>query len=402
MERNKQSVLWNVQYLVLLIAGTLNTTALFMSVPVLPQYMTGFGATYAITGLISGIGPLVSLVTRPLSGVLADRWHRKYLLMATSVLTGLTIAGYGVTQSIWILAVLRILNGIVFAVCNAALFSLASQTISLPRMGEGIGYISLTQILASALGPSLGLAVSEKFGAASCFLLSLLFSVLSVLILLPFRYEFRKTERKAGFRSIRLKDLLAVDLLPVSLMSGPFSLGNALVMTFLALLGTERAISNISVYFVINAAALILIRPLAGKLYDRKGLKPVLLPAFLADMAALALIAFSRSFWAIAVAAVLRAAGQGAGQPSIQAECIRMLGQERSGVATGTYYLGNDIFQSLGSMAGGAVLGALGHTALYLGGCAVSALFLLYYLVFQNRIFRAPEQSSASGGNPSV
>ena len=66
-----------------------------MSVPVLPQYMTGFGAGYAVTGLVSGIGPLVSLATRPLSGALADRWHRKYLLMATSLLTGLTIAGYG-------------------------------------------------------------------------------------------------------------------------------------------------------------------------------------------------------------------------------------------------------------------------------------------------------------------
>ena len=372
-----------------------------MSVPVLPQYMTGFGAGYAVTGLVSGIGPLVSLATRPLSGALADRWHRKYLLMATSLLTGLTIAGYGVTQNIWLLSVLRILNGMVFAVCNAALFSLASQAIPQPRLGEGIGYISLTQILASALGPSLGLAVSSEFGFPFCFRLSLYFSVASLLLLLPFRYEFIKPERRVGFRSIRLKDVLAVDLLPVSLLAGPFSLGNALVMTFLALLGTERAIPNISLYFVINAAALILIRPLAGKLYDQKGLKPVLLPAFLADMAALALIAFSHSFWTIALAAVLRAAGQGAGQPSIQAECIRLLGQERSGVATGTYYLGNDIFQSLGSMAGGAVLGSLGHTALYLGGCAVSAFFLLYYVVFRKRIVLPPAQGSASGGNQS-
>lgn len=398
-----QPALWSMQYLILLAAGVLSTTALFMSVPVLPKYMIGFGASYGITGVLSGIGPLISLVARPFSGIAADRCHKKRLFMASAVLTGLTILGYAMSQDIPALSVLRVLNGIAFAVCGTTVFAMASLMIPSSRMGEGVGYISLAQILASAVGPSLGLAVCERFGYEKCFQIICCVSAASALLVLPIRCEYKKPREHVTLQTLRIRDLLAVDVMPLSLLGGPFSLGNALVMTFIAMLGSERGIQNVGMYFVINAVALILVRPLAGKLYDRRGLTLILLPSFLFDAAALACIALSRSFGAIAAAAVLRAVGQGAGQPSIQAECIRILGRERSGVATSTYYIGNDVFQGFGSMVGGAVLAAFGYSALYLAGCAVSMIGFAYFVLCRKWIFKiAGRPATPSDGTPTA
>lgn len=400
VSRKTQSALWSPRYATLLAAGILSTTALFMSVPVLPKYMTDFGASYGVTGMLCGAGPLISLAARPFSGIAADRCHKKRLFMAFAALTGLTILGYSVSHALSVIAVMRVLNGAAFAVCGTAVFAMASQIIPASRMGEGVGYISLAQILASSVGPSLGLAVCDRFGYERCFQIICAVSAVSALLVLPIRCEYEKPRERLSLKALRVRDMLAVDMMPLSLLGGPFSLGNALVMTFIAMLGSDRGIQSIGVYFIINAAALIVVRPLAGKLYDRKGLTPVLLPAFLLDAAALACIALSRSFWAIAAAAVLRAVGQGAGQPSVQAECIRIMGRERSGVATSTYYTGNDIFQGLGSMIGGAVLAAHGYCTLYLVGCAVSLGGLVYFILCRRWIFRMAERSAPVRGAP--
>ena len=56
---------------------------------------------------------------------------------------------------------------------------------------------------------------------------------------------------------------------------------------------------------------------------------------------------------------------QGAAQPSLQAGCINCVGRDRSGVATSTYFLGGDIGQGIGPMAGGFVLARIAGLAGY-------------------------------------
>ena len=58
------------------------------------------------------------------------------------------------------------------------------------------------------------------------------------------------------------------------------------------------------------------------------------------------------------MSSVLKALGQGAAQPSLQAACIKKVGKERSGSATSTYYLGGDIGQGLAPMIAGVIVGS--------------------------------------------
>ena len=73
---------------------------------------------------------------------------------------------------------------------------------------------------------------------------------------------------------------------------------------------------------------------------------------------------------------------QGAAQPSLQAGCINKVGTGRSGVATSTYYLGGDIFQGIGPMIGGAVIGAVAGIAGYRTLFDLSGVLMLCALVF--------------------
>ena len=80
----------------------------------------------------------------------------------------------------------------------------------------------------------------------------------------------------------------------------------------------------------------------------------------LLDGAALLLLGRAGALWMVSLAAVLKAMGQGSGQPTLQAASLKLLPPEKSGVASSTFYIGGDVGQGLGPMLAGAMVGACG------------------------------------------
>jgi MFS family permease len=100
------------------------------------------------------------------------------------------------------------------------------------------------------------------------------------------------------------------------------------------------------------------------------------------------LLGRSTSLWLILLTSLLRAVGQGAAQPSLQAGCINYVGREKSGVATSTYFLGGDIGQGVGPMIGGAILGQVAGLAGYqivFSLCGVLILLAMTYFYFARK-----------------
>lgn len=77
------------------------------------------------------------------------------------------------------------------------------------------------------------------------------------------------------------------------------------------------------------------------------------------------ILANADSLPVIILSGALRAVGQGAAQPVLQAECVKKAGIERSGVAASTFYLGGDIGQGLGPIIGGVVAGMFGYASVF-------------------------------------
>lgn len=360
-----RQTLWNKNFILLVGMNLLAQAAFNLITPLLSVYVLQFGASLGTAGLVVGIFALTALLLGPPAGLLIDRVNKKHLLMTCTLINGLATFGYILAPNTAVLLVLRMLHGISFTVAISTNMGWISDFIPRKRLGEGMGYYSIGQVIAMAAAPTIGIEISEQIGIDSTFLLAaLLLAAASIgMSFLPSTAVL--PQKKFSFAALRLTDIVSLPLLPLSLIGGLFSMGNGLASSFLVLLAQERSIPDIGLYFTVNALCLLLTRPLAGKLYDRRGLSFILYPALLCAILEALLLGHAAGLGMILAAAVIKAFGQGTAQPSLQAECLRRSGSAQRGLAASTFFIGANSGQGFGPLAGGAIASAFGYTAMF-------------------------------------
>lgn len=354
--------LWNKPFTTLLFISVIKSVSLTMITPVLTKHAMQLGASLAAAGTIAGLFAFAALFSRPASGIFADRINHKYLLCVSTGFMCLSIMLYSVTDSLPLLIFARILHGGAFSFSGTVIIAFTAAVIPKSRLGEGLGYQGASYIFAMAAGPVLGLFIGEHYGFRMTFFASAVLIIAAVLIIL-FLPNLRKPVLKN--KKISRGDFISLKLLPLALIGGLFSLFNGITASFLILLGDERGIYNIGIYFTVNAICLLIIRSLAGKLIDRKSLGVILIPCLFIAAVAAVFIGSAASIGMIIAAAVLKAIGQGSGQPAVQTACMKMLPAEKSGLAASTFYIGADLGQGFGPMLGGAVSGLWGYSVMF-------------------------------------
>lgn len=365
----------------------LNAFSFYMISNILSSYLVDIGISITLAGFVVGLFSLTSLCFRPFSGLMSDRLNNVILLKWSNVLLGIGLLGFAVATDFSLIILFRVINGIGFAIGGTVQISLASKYIPAGRMGEGIGYLGLGMVVGSAVAPGIGLAMSDYMGMRATFLVAATLTGAAFLILCVFREDTggnRKFEKKEKKR-IRLNDIIAPKALPFTVMAGTYSLINGIIASYLVLYTQELEINQISIYFTVCAAALFLMRPISGKLMDRKGIRITVIPGMLLTACSMFMLGRIGTLPLVLLTGVIRSLGQGAAQPSLQAGCIQRVGLKQSGVATSTYYLGGDICQGLGPMAGGLIVGHIAGITGYrvvFDLCGVIMLCALVYFIF--------------------
>lgn len=372
--------LWNKHYILILIVNTLNAFSFYMVATILAKYLVNIGTTVTMAGFIVGLFSLTSLCCRPFSGIMADRLNNVTLLKLSNILMGIGTLGFTITSQIPLLIFFRIINGVGFALSGTCQISFASRYIPKNKMGEGIGYLGLGMVLGSAVAPGIGLAIAEAFGMRITFLSSAALTVIAY-FMLCFEKDVKKEEVEK--KRIRISDLIAVKAIPFTLVAGSFSFVNGIIASYLVLYADEIGVKGISIYYTVCAVVLFIIRPFSGKLMDKKGIRVTVLPGLILTACAMFMLGRSRTLILILITGAIRSLGQGAAQPSLQAGCINVVGKDKSGVATSTYYLGADICQGFGPMIGGVIVGNItgitGYTTLfYICGALLLCAFLFF------------------------
>lgn len=363
-----------------------------MTTPIIAKYIMSVGHTLTTAGAISGLISIASLAVRPISGVLTDRAPKKPLIILALFCVAAATLLYGFVSSAAALAALRLLHGVMYAIAGTALTAYACEFIPSSRMGEGIGYLGFSNTISQAIGPALCVGMSNAFGYRYAFALGSVCIMLGALALSAIKPAEKKevpeqTDGGQPFK-LRLSDLIAVPLIPLTVFYGVFALSNSVVSNYLVMFSETRGVQNTSMYFTILAVVMVFSRPLAGRLHDKKGLRYVIIPATLCAIAGLLLIAGVHSFAMLAAAAVFMAFGQGCGQPAIQAECVRRLGETHRGVALSTYFIFADLSMWLGTSFGGGISERFGFSAMYLCCAGLLAVGLAAFVVL-HRSFRA-------------
>lgn len=350
-----------------------------------PMYVVEIGGDSAAAGTATMVFTLAALITRAFSGVALDRLGRRWVFVAG--LAGMFIFTYlyGMVGTVIAVMAVRLMHGLAWGITSTSANTVASDTIPKERFGEGMGFYSLSNSFAMALGPAIGLMILDASSYKGLFT----FSTGTILIALMFFLGMKNVKTAAALKKERssagVKEnrslieksaaMPAITILMVCMTYGA-------LVTFLALYGREMGYSNPGIFFIAYALSLLASRPAAGRLTDRRGFNVVVIPGLILMIAGLLVLGLGHGIGMFLLSAVLYGVGNGAAQAGLMTMAVLSAPPGRVGAANATFMMGFDAGIGAGSLVSGFIAGALGYGSMF----AVSSLFvaaaLVFYLIF--------------------
>ena len=356
--------LLNGQYVLLTAINFLVSVSYSMVSTIMAKYLGSIGLTIAVSGAITGAFSIASMVARPFTGVINDRFNRKMLLTVATAGMALCTMLYGVTDVYGVLLVVRLMHGMFFAFSSTVNMAVIPELVPEKRVTEGLSYYGVVQSLGVAAGPSVGLALINLGGYRINFFCSGLLAIAgaaAALTLRPFRKPAADARKR---RSLRWTDIIAVECLAYAAVDVAIAMANGLENSMIALYGAEQGIANIGWYFTISAVVLCVTRVAFGRLADRRGVAFSLYPGLGLMILGFLVLWRASSPWMFAAASVIKTVGVGMARPAIQAACVKAVPPERRGSASSTYYIGSDIGQGTSPAIGGRIVDLTGSYGL--------------------------------------
>lgn len=377
--------LWNRSFILLILVSLITAMSFNMVYVIISKYALEVTPSLTIAGVIAGIFSIAALIIRPIAGVTADTMNKKRLCIIANLLITIALFGYTFSFNVPTLFFFRILHGVAFGISGTVNIALVTNYIPKGRTAEGIGYYGLGQVMAQIISPNLGVQIEELYGFQPLFLLVTGLSLLGVLLLTRLNYPKEQVTKVRKKRKLTLNSLIAKEVLMYAIIGGMFSFGNGIVSSFLVLLGEERNIRNIGLFFSVGAIVLFVLRIFVGKIADNQGITSIVNISLIASAMSMILIGFAPILSILLLASVLKSLGQGGGQISLQAECIKRVDPSRVGVATSTFYIGADLGQGFGPMIGGAISSTFNYTILFLFCAALMLVAMLVFNLYQRK-----------------
>ena len=381
---SRPKTLWNISFISILVLGFITGSAGQMVNPILSKYVISLGGTISLAGTIFGLNSGIALLIHPFSGAASDIINKKFVLIGSVLISAAAYIGYLLFNSITAVIICRIMQGFSFAFMSVARIAFATDFIPRGRLGEGVAFTSFGIVLSQAVGPIIGLWVVEKWGFSHCFAVAIILSLIGagMLCLLP----YKRVKKKLEIKKLRLNNLVAVEILPYAFLAGMFALLTHMANSFLALLGEDRGIANVGLFFTVYAITALVVRPFSGRVLDKFGLPVLLYPAFFIASLTMLLLGFAQSLSVIMLAGFFKAFSQGIAMPSITGSSIKRLGRERAGVVSATIHFGQDLVCMIGPPVGGAIAAASGYTTMYYSFAAfILGVGLPLYMYLRHR-----------------
>ena len=236
--------------------------AFYVLTPLLPLYLSEhFGATKDVIGLVLSGYTITALLVRPFSGYVVDTFPRKTVLMIAFGLFAIFFAGYLAASTLLLFTIVRTLHGGPFGSVTTANATVAIDVLPSSRRTEGIGYYGLSNNLAMATAPTIGIWLYQFTNSFEfLFWLALIVACAGWLIDSTVKLPHKDIVRQKSTLSLDRFFLTRGWLLGLNMVAFGFSFG--VLSNYLAIYGKEvmGITGGTGTYFLLCSVGLILSR----------------------------------------------------------------------------------------------------------------------------------------------
>ncbi|MDQ0271701.1 MFS transporter [Cytobacillus purgationiresistens] len=331
----------NQSFLFLFISNFLVFIGFEMLLPILPAYLLSMNASSIQIGLMTTLFTLGAVLIRPFVGYyLIDNQRKSLAIIASAALMIITIL-YPSLNIIWFLLLLRLFHGVAWGVSTTANSTMVVDLIPKTRLGEGMGYFSISTTVGAIIAPSIGILIYDSF---SFDILIWSSAVLSLMAVIALQFVYSPTPERHEKQPFRFfKAIFEKDAWFPALLTVITTLGFGAIITFLVLFGKQKGIDHIFLFFLINATIATLLRPFTGKWYDKKGPWAIIIVSAVLGFLSLVTLSYTTNHLHLMIAAILFGAGYGTVMPCLQTWTVQKVSEEKSGAANATFLSSFDV-----------------------------------------------------------
>ena len=386
----KDNYFLNKNYISLCIINFVMCMGQFIGFTLVPKYADALGGTAVIVGVVSSVFAASALIIKPFSGPAIDSFSKKKILLIGNIILLASFLGYSIVKSITMLIAFRLLHGFAMGVNVITCLTMVSDILPEKKLTSGVAYYSMIQALSTAIGPSLGLFLVDEYGYSKAFLVGAGFVSLAIIILLFWNVP-EKTEKKPY--KISLSSSVAKEALPSAVTMLFLAAAYVSISSFLVLYAESIGVYNIGIYFTVYAIALLVSRPLIGRISERFGISRVLPVSIVIFAIGMLLISYSKNINMFLVSAVLVAFGYGACQPLVQALCMKSVPSDRRGSASATGYYGTDIGYLMAPALSGYIVDHYSYSFMFRCMDIYLVFALIIFIVIRKKIVQIEKAS---------
>jgi DHA1 family multidrug resistance protein-like MFS transporter len=365
--------------------------------PVLPAFAADLGAGPELLGVIIAASTITGVFFKLPAGALSDVLGRKRMMVLGALFFAIPPFFYPFVSDPYSLLALRFVHGFATAIFSPVAAAYVASLGEARRGGRLGWYASMNDIGATG-GPMIGgfiLYFTASFPITYLTAGVLGVITLVVVLLLPEidmagRPVGKTTgQRLAEFRQGIREVLSAPPILIASGIEAVMYFGYAAFLGFLPIYAKRAGLNDAEIALVLGAqlVAAMVVKPVAGKLSDRLGRKPVIIVGLLFCATALPIVFRSEAFTTFALVSAVLGVGVGAVTPVTNALIADLASAKRLGAAMGVFGTVFDFGEAMGPIVAGFLIGSLGYASTFdvLAAATIAATAILSFAVSEPR-----------------
>lgn len=401
---NKKEKLWNANYNRVMLTNFTLFFSFYLLTPLLPIYLyETFDASKDMIGIVLSGYTLVALLMRPFSGFLVDTFPRKKVLLICLFIYFLIFGGYIAAGSLVLFAIVRTLHGGPFGACTVANSTMAIDVLPSSRRNEGIGFYGISNNLASAIAPTIGIYLyhaSHNFDLL--FWLAFIIAGIGFVNTIAIKGKEQKENKPEREKDVMTSDKITTISPKISLDRFFLLRGWTLALNicffgfcwgvlsnYLAIYGKEHlGITNgTGTYFMLLSIGLIASRVQGNKtLREGRLTHNAIEGIILSTIGYVLFIAWPGTIGYYA-SAILIGLGNGHMWPAFQNMIIAMAHHNERGTANSTILTSWDFGLGVGILMGGVIAEHLGYDSSFWMMALVHVMGLIFYMLLTKRSY---------------